>query len=104
MIGLWRTGLRETERDILDDSTRMTWPMRRAHLIGVGGSGMQPLAAVLASMGWNVTGSDADSTLKECKLPGVRKLVVGHCAGNISSGLDLVVHSPAVGHDNPELV
>ena len=32
--------------------------LRRAHLVGVAGSGMRALADVLAGWGWQLTGSD----------------------------------------------
>ena len=78
-------------------------PVRRLHLIGIGGAGMRNLARLFLARGIEVTGSD----LKESK--GVEELrslgaaiTVGHEAGNVGEP-DAVVVSSAIGEANPEL-
>jgi UDP-N-acetylmuramate--alanine ligase len=72
--------------------------------VGAGGAGMSGLALLLREMGCRVSGSDARESpvLDELRRSGV-DVSVGHDA---SHGLDaqIVVWSPAVATDNPELV
>jgi len=74
------------------------------HFIGIGGSGMYPLAQILRSKGYNLTGSDNNET---DTLDAVRKMGItvylGHSANNINDA-DLIVYSAAIKKDNPELV
>ncbi len=77
---------------------------RRAHLIGVCGSGMKALAEFLLDAGWHLSGSD-----RQVPGPGVRSLVSrglkfyrGHDARHVPSDADLVVYSPAVDEENCE--
>lgn len=76
---------------------------KQAHLIGIAGSGMRSLARVLLGWGWRLSGSDvapgAAGSLVEA---GVR-VARGHAAGNLPPGTRLVIHSDAIGTDNPEL-
>lgn len=55
---------------------------------------MRSLAGVLDSAGWRVTGSDSNSSLTS----------PWHATSDLAAGADVVVHSPAVPLDNPELV
>lgn len=77
---------------------------KNIHFIGIGGSGMCPLAEILNAEGFNVTGSDINEsdTLERIKGYGI-KVFMGHRAENIE-GTDLVVYTAAVKKDNPELV
>ena len=72
------------------------------HMIGIGGSGMYPLAQVLHAKGYYLTGSDNNET---DTLAAVRALGIpvqlGQRAENIA-GADLVVYSAAIAKDNPE--
>lgn len=74
------------------------------HFVGIGGSGMCPLAEILLSKGYNITGSDnsVSDTLERIKGYGI-KVYMGHHAENVN-GSDLVVYTAAVKQDNPELV
>jgi len=76
----------------------------RAHLVGVGGSGMRALARVLHERGWLVSGSDAAADGLAEILPEGTRLLPGHGAATLPEGTDVVVHSDAVAHDNPELL
>ena len=78
--------------------------VKRIHMIGIGGSGMCPLAEILHSKGFILTGSDNNESdpLKRVKALGI-KVFMGHNAENID-GAELVVYSAAISKDNPELV
>jgi UDP-N-acetylmuramate--alanine ligase len=79
------------------------WGSRRLHFIGVGGAGMSGLALVCAELGATVTGSDrADSSYMERLRAAGLDPVVGHDAGNLPDGAEVVV-STAIAADNPEL-
>ncbi|MBR4073190.1 MAG: UDP-N-acetylmuramate--L-alanine ligase, partial [Clostridia bacterium] len=73
-------------------------------MIGIGGSGMCPLAEILHSKGYLLTGSDNNESapLKRVKNLGVQ-VFMGHSAENIK-GAELIVYSAAISADNPELV
>jgi len=77
---------------------------KHIHFIGIGGSGMYPLAQILHSQGYYLTGSDNNETET---LDAVRKMgipvFVGQRAENIE-GADLIVHTAAIMADNPELM
>lgn len=73
-------------------------------MIGIGGSGMYPLAQILHSRGYCLTGSDNNrtETLDAVERMGV-KVFLGQAAENIA-GADLIIYSAAIMADNPELV
>ena len=77
---------------------------KHIHFIGIGGSGMYPLAQILHSKGFYLTGSDNNetSTLQAVRDMGI-KVFLGQRAENIE-GADLIVYSAAIMSDNPELV
>lgn len=76
---------------------------RHIHFIGIGGSGMYPLAQILYAKGYNLTGSDNNTgdTLTAVERMGI-PVFLGHSADNIN-GADLIVHSAAIMKDNVEL-
>lgn len=78
--------------------------VKQIHFIGIGGSGMCPLAEILHSEGYKITGSDnAESdTLKRIRSHGI-PVTMGHFPENIT-GADLIVYTAAVKLDNPELI
>jgi len=82
----------------------MKHKVKRVHFVGIGGAGMSGIAEVLATQGYQVSGSDlAESAVtKRLARLGV-KVAVGHQAANIG-GADAVVVSTAVAPDNPEVV
>lgn len=77
--------------------------VKKIHMIGIGGSGMCPLAEILNSKGYVLTGSDNNESdpLKRVKALGI-KVTMGHFAENVH-GAELVVYSAAISKDNPEL-
>ncbi len=78
--------------------------VKRVHFIGIGGSGMCPLAEILIKKGYSVSGSDMNDgdTLQRMIANGV-PVYMGHKAENIQ-GAELIVYTAAVKQDNPELV
>jgi UDP-N-acetylmuramate--alanine ligase len=84
-------------------ATKLDWPSRRLHFIGVGGAGMSGLALVCARLGASVSGSDrSDSSYMERLRQAGLDPIVGHDAANLPDGAEVVV-STAIGADNPEL-
>ena len=77
---------------------------KHIHMIGIGGSGMYPLAQILHSQGYYLSGSDNNETetLQAVRNMGI-KVYMGQAAENIE-GADLIVYSAAIMADNPELV
>ena len=77
--------------------------VRHIHMIGIGGSGMCPLAEILHAKGYILTGSDNNESdpLKRVKALGI-PVFMGHRAEN-TEGAELVVYSAAISQDNPEL-
>ncbi len=73
------------------------------HFIGIGGSGMYPLAQILHAKGYYLTGSDNNETetLQAVRDMGI-PVYLGQRAENIR-GADLIVHTAAILPDNPEL-
>lgn len=74
-----------------------------AHLVGVGGVSMSPLAEILHGMGIKVTGSDISEskTIERLRSLGI-DVKIGHRAENIE-GADFIVRTAAVHDDNPEI-
>ena len=87
----------------LRDEDKIIEGVRRIHMIGIGGSGMCPLAEILHSKGYELTGSDNNESdpLSRIRNLGI-KVFMGHSADNIK-GAQLVVYSAAISEDNPEL-
>ena len=78
--------------------------VKKIHFVGIGGSGMCPLAEILFSEDFEITGSDCNEsdTLDRIKGMGI-KVFEGHFAENVKD-TELVVYTAAVKSDNPELV
>lgn len=75
---------------------------KRIHFIGIGGSGMCPLAEILMSEGFEISGSDMNEgeTLDKIKGYGI-PVYMGHRAENVKDA-ELIVYSAAIKEDNPE--
>ena len=75
----------------LNDTDRLIDSVKRIHMIGIGGSGMSPLAELLHSKGYELTGSDNNPsyTLDRVKALGV-PVTIGHAAENVGDA-ELVV-------------
>jgi len=73
------------------------------HFVGVGGSGMSGIAAVLLNLGYRVQGSDVrESAVTQWLASLGARITIGHAAANIA-GADVVVVSGAVPRDNAEV-
>ncbi|MBQ9066879.1 MAG: UDP-N-acetylmuramate--L-alanine ligase [Clostridia bacterium] len=80
--------------------------IHRVHFIGIGGSGMTPLAEILLSNGYTLTGSDNNPGDNIDKLRGLgAEIVMGQKAENLELlRPELIVDTAAILPDNPELV
>ena len=78
--------------------------IKQVHFIGIGGSGMCPLAEILHDWGYTVTGSDNNpgDNIDHLRALGV-KVTLGQKAENLA-GAELIVYTAAILPDNPELV
>jgi len=82
----------------------MKHKVKRVHFVGIGGAGMSGIAEVLATQGYQVSGSDLAASAATRRLAGLgATIAIGHAAANIA-GADAVVVSTAVAADNPEVV
>jgi UDP-N-acetylmuramate--alanine ligase len=77
--------------------------IRRIHLVGIGGSGMNGIAEVLLNLGYEVTGSDPKESdvLARLRELGAR-IATKHDAAHVV-GADVVVCSTAIPDSNPEI-
>ena len=83
-------------RDLLDG-------VKKIHFIGCGGSGMYPLIQILATRGYEISGSDqAEGSIIESERAMGIRVTIGHAAEN-AAGADLVVYTAAIIRPNPEL-
>ena len=78
-------------------------PGKKAHLVGIGGVSMSPLAEVLQGEGLNISGSDMQESpavehLRSLGIP----VVIGHLPESVE-GKDLVIRTAAVHDNNPEI-
>ena len=78
-------------------------PGKRAHLVGVGGVSMSPLAQVLHGAGVVVTGSDMHESAEVAHLRTLGiPVTIGHLPQSVA-GADCVIRTAAVHDDNPEI-
>lgn len=77
--------------------------IKRVHFIGIGGSGMCPLAEILHAQGYEVSGSDVNEseTLARVRALGI-SVAMPQKAENIE-GAEMIVYTAALLPDNPEL-
>ncbi|MBQ3431859.1 MAG: UDP-N-acetylmuramate--L-alanine ligase [Clostridia bacterium] len=76
---------------------------KHIHMIGIGGSGMCPLAEILHTEGYTLTGSDNNESdiLKRIRAMGIQ-VTMGHKPESVE-GADMVIHTAAVNDSNPEV-
>ena len=88
---------------IVSELKRNLKPGCRAHLVGIGGVSMAPLAEVLHGMGVVVSGSDMreSKTVEHLRSLGIQ-VNIGHFPEG-AKGADLVIRTAAVHDDNPEI-
>jgi|SRR5581483_6015739 len=76
----------------------------KIHFIGIGGIGVSALAQYYLAKGHDVSGSDlVQSEITDMLGAKGVTVAIGQKKENITPGIDLVVHSPAVPTQNPEL-
>ena len=91
------------ERRVTPDRRDRMRRINTIHFVGIGGSGMSGIAAVLLNLGYKVQGSDLRASSVTQWLQGLgARIIVGHAAANIT-GADVVVVSGAVTRENPEV-
>ena len=78
---------------------------KRVHFVGIGGIGVSAFARYYLYKKFAVSGSDlnASEITKELEKEGVKIFTGPHSSSNISKEIELVVHSPAVSPEKPEL-
>ncbi len=78
--------------------------INHVHFIGIGGSGMCPLAEILFAKGYKISGSDNNETdtLQRIRNMGI-KVYFGQKPENIE-GAEMIIYTAALLKDNPELV
>jgi UDP-N-acetylmuramate--alanine ligase len=87
-----------------DLPTFLTREQHRIHLVGVAGSGMSGIAALLIELGHTVSGSDRVSSMETDRLQRLGLRFREHHRPEDASTADLIVFSSAIKSDNPILV
>ena len=77
--------------------------VKRIHFVGIGGSGMSPLAEILHSRGYTITGSDVNPSDNVDRMTGLGIPVAMPQAAENVGDAELVVYTSAVHAENPEL-
>ena len=78
--------------------------VKRIHFIGIGGSGMCPLAEILLSLGYQLSGSDNNDTetFRRIEKEGA-KVYLGQTKANLTPDIQLVIYTNAILKGNEEL-
>ena len=78
----------------------------KIHFIGIGGIGVSALARYYSEEGHQISGSDLVSSeiTKSLKKSGAKIFVGKHKAKNLPKDADLVIYSPAIPKNNPEVL
>jgi len=87
----------------VDFASTLTRARRKIHLVGVAGSGMSGLAALLLELGHDVSGSDKVSTQETDRLQRLGLDFHPQHRSEDAHGADLVIFSSAIKIDNPVL-
>lgn len=87
----------------MNDTGNLLDHVKKLHFVGIGGSGMCPMAEILHHNGYRLTGSDMNEsdTLERIRGYGI-PVAMGHRAENIGDA-ECVVYTAACKSDNPEL-
>lgn len=105
IINIWNN---ELIGDVIMPNTQydeLLSQVERIHFIGIGGSGMCPIAEILQHEGKKISGSDVDNesdTVKRIRSMGI-EVAIGQRAENITDA-QMVVYTAAIQPDNPELL
>src|SRR5437870_4593024 len=101
----WTGPVATSERAVpLDLPGFLTRERHRIHLVGVAGSGMSGIAALLIELGHAVSGSDKVSTMETDRLQRLGLRFHGQHRPEEIGAADLIVFSSAIKSDNPILV
>src|SRR5205809_7582766 len=101
----WAGPVTSSERAFpLDLPGFLTREQHRIHLIGVAGSGMSGIAALLLELGHNVSGSDKVTTLETDRLQRLGLRFFPQHRTEDASDAELIVFSSAIKFDNPILM
>ena len=78
--------------------------VKRVHFIGIGGAGMCPLAEIMLSLGYNLSGSDNNDTetFRRIEKKGA-KVYLGQTKDNLTDDIELVIYTNAILAGNEEL-
>lgn len=78
--------------------------VKRVHFIGIGGSGMCPLAEIMLFLGYSLSGSDNNDTetFRRIEKEGA-KVCLGQKAANLTDDIELVIYTNAILPGNEEL-
>src|SRR5689334_23893360 len=88
----------------MDLTKMLTGERHRIHLVGVAGSGMSGIAALLLELGHEVSGSDKAVSLETERLQRLGLLFRQDHRAEDASSAELVIFSSAIRPDNPILV
>jgi UDP-N-acetylmuramate--alanine ligase len=93
----------EEERPVTDPGIDLSRP-RDIHVVGIGGTGMSPIATVLLAMGHRVTGSDVRETavIERLRALGAR-IDIGHRPEHLGATVEAVTRSTAIPDTNVEV-
>ena len=85
--------------------TKSWYKVDKIHFVGIGGIGVSALAKMMLLLKKKVSGSDISlgEAAKRLKEKGV-KVSIGHKKSNLTKNTDLVIYSPAIKNNNPELL
>lgn len=78
--------------------------VKRVHFIGIGGAGMCPIAEIMLSLGYNLSGSDNNDTetFRRIEKEGA-KVYLGQTKNNLTDDIELVIYTNAILAGNEEL-
>jgi len=77
---------------------------KRVHFIGIGGTGMSGIASILLDLGYEISGSDLQSTIVTRRLSNKGAMIYRGHDGSHITGANLVVISSAINEENQELI
>jgi len=77
---------------------------KHIHFIGIGGTGMSGIASILLELGYEISGSDIQSTIVTKRLTNKGAVIYKGHHGSHISGANLVVISSAIKEENKEVI
>jgi len=78
---------------------------KNIHFIGIGGIGVSALAKMMILENKKVSGSDKVANLNTERIKKMgASIFIGHRYSNLSQDTDLIIYSPAISDNNPEII